>query len=105
MKTLFFLAVLFISSTTSAQVENEIKFKSARELLKSKTIPGKIEFQFPSASTSVVPTVSPETRVQTLALDNMPCLVPNMRLFNMPVKRNPMPSINMPVLVPVIPHN
>ncbi|MBC7937162.1 MAG: hypothetical protein H7Y86_17595 [Rhizobacter sp.] len=99
MKILFILGFLFTSAAVSAQVVIELPFKSATELLKSKPIPGKMEFQFPSAMEGLEPAQYYAAKVIRLPLDNMPCLVPDVKGFNMPVAGSTLTgSFNMPVL-------
>lgn len=94
MKTLFLSGLLLFSAACFAQEKKNVPFKSFYELWK-KPIPGKIAFQFPSAAT--VESTSVATNIIQMPLDNMPCLVPDVRGFNMPVLNNTPAIKNMPV--------
>lgn len=95
MKTLFLSGLLLFSAACFAQEKKDVPFKSFYELWKKKPVPGKIEYQFPSAVT--VESASVAANIIQLPLDNMPCLVPDVRGFNMPVLNNTPAIKNMPV--------
>jgi len=76
-------ALIFLFATALAQ-ESKAPYKSVYELLKSKGIPGKIAFQFPLAANTGRAKIQ-QGKVILLPIDNMPCLVPDVKEFNMPV--------------------
>ena len=98
----FLLPILLLSAGTSfAQQKNEAPFRSLYELSKGKGIPGKMEFQLPLAFNKSKERLQVQPgKVIILPLDNMPCLLPDVSGFNMPVRSGDVNG-NMPVLVPV----
>ena len=95
MKKLLTLVLMFSSALSFAQ-EQKVPYKSFYELSKSKGIRGKIDFQFPLTAKRIEVEVQHKTVIH-LPLDNMPCLVPDVRGFNMPVLKLHMAG-SMPVV-------
>lgn len=101
MKKLLLPILLIFSTTAFAQEIKKTEFKSFYELSKGKPITGKIEFRFPlEYNNSAERMQIMDGKMIVLPLDNMPCLVPDTKGFNMPLSsRNA--SSNMPIMVPV----
>ncbi len=83
MKKILIPALLFLCTSSFAQKGKE-PYPSVYELLKSNGIPGKIAFQFPMVA-NIAQAKNEQAKIIILPIDNMPCLVPDVREFNMPV--------------------
>ena len=90
MKKLLIPAFVLLTLTAFAQ-ESKAPYQSVYELLKSKGIPGKIEFQF-SLAANIDRGKVQQGKIIVLPIDNMPCLVPDVREFNMPVLKLSIPG-------------
>lgn len=99
MKKFLLPLLLCLSATSFAQQGKNNQFKSFYELSKSKGIPGKIDLQFPLSANNKnrIEFEDGQAKVIQLPLDNMPCLVPDIKGFNMPVAAY-VPGTSMPVL-------
>lgn len=100
MKIFILVFCVMICEAATAQQKNESSFKSFYDIIKEKSVPGKAAFPFPVTRKKQ----EAVSKVMILPLDNMPCLVPDMSNFNMPVAgQNTIIPNTMPVLRQVIP--
>lgn len=98
MKKFVLPMLLFFSSTAFAQKGEKYQFRSFYELSKTKGIAGKVAFQFPLSGINSKHSMQYNNgEIVQLPLDKMPCLVPDVKGFNMPVSGKNASS-NMPVL-------
>lgn len=96
MKALLITGLLLFSAVCFAQEKKAHSFKSFYELSARKPIPGKMGYTFPSAVNNE-PMTAVAANIIQLPLDNMHCLVPDLKGFTMPVLNNTPAIKNMPV--------